>query len=227
MLDRILEPEVMETQQEAMDYDDMDHSSVNELFVDDLIAFLGVSPDHEAEMIDILDLGTGTARIPIILADRIPQCRVMGADASIAMLDIARINVDIGGVIERVQLIRIDAKQLEWEDGFFTGVMSNSIIHHIPEPLGVLKEAVRVVEPGGWVFFRDLVRPESQEQLEHLTRTYCGNEVEAAQKMFAESLHAALSLGEMQAMVTSLGFDAETVQLTSDRHWTWAARKPD
>ena len=227
MLERILEPEVMETQQEAMDYDDMDHSAVNQLFVDDLITFLGVTPNHEAEMIDILDLGTGTARIPIILADRIPQCRIMAADASIPMLDIARINVDIGGVTERVQLMLLDAKQLEWEDGFFTGVMSNSIVHHIPEPMVVLKEAVRVVEPGGWLFFRDLVRPESQEQLESLTQTYCGSEGEAAQKMFAESLHAALSLEEMQAMAISLGFDAATVKLTSDRHWTWAARKPE
>ncbi|MEW4563637.1 methyltransferase domain-containing protein [Bremerella sp. JC770] len=226
MLERILEPEVMDTPHEAMVYDDMDHSAVNEAFVSDLLAFLGIGPDLEAEMIDILDVGTGTARIPIALADRIPQCRIMGADASIAMLDVARINIDIAGLLDRVQLARLDAKQTDYEDGFFTGVMSNTIVHHIPEPLTVLKECARLAAPGGWVFIRDLVRPESSEQLEQLVATYCGAEPEFAQKMFGESLQAALSLSEIREMVASLGFDPETVQLTSDRHWTWAAHKP-
>jgi len=227
MLERVLEPEVMDTPQEAMVYDDMDHSAVNEAFVNDLIAFLGVHPDLEAEMIDILDIGTGTARIPILLADRIPQCRIMGADASVSMLDVAKINIDIAGLLDRVQLARLDAKETDYEDGYFTGVMSNSIIHHIPEPKAVLKESVRLTEPGGWLFFRDLVRPESSEQLDQLVATYCGEEPEFAQKMFGESLHAALSLSEIRELVASLGFDAATVQLTSDRHWTWAAHKPE
>ncbi|MFN3149371.1 class I SAM-dependent methyltransferase [Bremerella sp.] len=227
MLERILEPEVMDTPQEAMIYDEMDHNAVNEAFVTDLIAFLGIDPDVEAEMIDIFDIGTGTARIPILLAERIPQCRIMAADASVAMLDVARINIDIAGMLERVQLARVDAKQTDYEDGFFTGIMSNSIIHHIPEPLAVLKESVRLAEPGGWLFFRDLVRPESSEQVQQLVATYCGEEPEFAQKMFGESLQAALSLSEIREMVASLGFDPETVQLTSDRHWTWAAQKPE
>lgn len=227
MLERILEPEVMDTPQEAMTYDDMDHHAVNDAFVTDLIAFLNVHPDREAEMIDILDVGTGTARIPILLADRLPQCRIMGADASIAMLDVAKINIDIAGLLDRVQLARLDAKQTDYEDGFFTGVMSNTIVHHIPEPLAVLKESVRLAAPGGWLFFRDLYRPKSKEELDQLVSTYCGEETEEAQKLFAESLHAALSLDEIREMVSSLGFEPETVQMTSDRHWTWAARKPE
>lgn len=227
MLERILEPEVMDTPQEAMTYDEMDHSAVNEAFVSDLIAFLGIEPDMEAAMIDIFDIGTGTARIPIMLADRIPQCRIMGADASVSMLDVARINIDIACLLERVQLARIDAKQTDYEDGYFTGVMSNSIIHHIPEPIAVLQESVRLAEPGGWLFFRDLLRPESTEQVAQLVRTYCGEEPESAQKMFGDSLQASLSLSEIRELVASLGFDPETVQQTSDRHWTWAVRKPE
>ena len=33
-------------------------------------------------------------------------------------------------------------------------------------------------------------------------------------------------LEEMQQLVAELGFAAETVRLTSDRHWTWSATKP-
>ena len=37
---RILEPEVMDSPQDAEDYDQMDHSAVNRVFVEDLLAAL-------------------------------------------------------------------------------------------------------------------------------------------------------------------------------------------
>ena len=40
MLERVLEPEVMDTPAEARDYDAMDHAEVNRLFVDDLVPHL-------------------------------------------------------------------------------------------------------------------------------------------------------------------------------------------
>ncbi len=43
--------------------------------------------------------------------------------------------------------------------------------------------------------------------------------------MFAASLHAALTLAEIRQLVAKLGFQPQTVQATSDRHWTWAAWK--
>ena len=53
-LERVLEPEVMDTYEEARDYDSMDHQAVNKLFVDDLLAVGNIGND-------ILDVGTGTA----------------------------------------------------------------------------------------------------------------------------------------------------------------------
>jgi hypothetical protein len=38
MLPRVLEPEVMDTPEEARDYDAMDHSAVNRVFVADFLA---------------------------------------------------------------------------------------------------------------------------------------------------------------------------------------------
>ena len=37
MLSRVLEPEVMDTPEEARDYDSMDHAAVNRLFVTDFL----------------------------------------------------------------------------------------------------------------------------------------------------------------------------------------------
>ena len=215
-IDRILEPEVMDTPEEARDYNAMDHTEVNRVFVDDFLAC-------EFEATDILDLGTGTAQIPVELCRRHQTCRVMAVDASVNMLDLARYNIDVAGMLERIQLQKANARTLEFADNMFDAVISNSIIHHIPEPIACLQEAVRVTRDGGMLFFRDLLRPESRNQLHQLVKTWTGDESEHAQQMFGESLHAALSLEEIREMIDSLGFPADTVQQNSDRHWTWSA----
>ena len=218
MLDRNLEPEVMDSPQEALDYDTIDHSTVNRVFVDDLLAV-------KATPGDVLDLGTGTAQIPIELCRRETTCRVLAADAAVSMLELAHYNVEAAGLIHRIQLVHVDAKQLDYADDMFDTVISNSIVHHIPEPALVLAEAVRVTKPGGLLFFRDLLRPADVTTLNDLVATYAGDANEQQQKMFAESLHAALTLAEVREMVVALGFNPETVQATSDRHWTWCALK--
>lgn len=239
-LDRILEPEVMDSPEEASDYDSMDHREVNRRFVDDLLQCskfkvpgsklealaaddspLNLEP--ETLNLDIVDLGTGTAQIPIELCRRYAHCRVMAADAAVSMLEIARYNIEIASLIERIELIRVDAKELPFDHQMFDVVMSNSIIHHIPEPIHVLREAARIVRQGGLLFFRDLLRPDSETELAHLVQTYAGQANEHQQRMFAESLHAALSLAEIRSLVSLLRFDPAGVQQTSDRHWTWSA----
>ena len=74
-------------------------------------------------------------------------------------------------------------------------------------------------------FFRDLMRPESDEKVKELVDLYAGDENDHQKQMFDDSLRAALSLDEVREMVQELGFDTDSVQATSDRHWTWVARK--
>lgn len=218
MLNRTLEAEVMDSPEEALAYDAMDHSSVNRLFVDDLLA-AGL-PDGE-----LLDLGTGSARIPIELCQRNHGAKVLAVDLSIGMLDVAKINVELAELNDRILLDRIDAKQLPYADGRFRVVMSNSIVHHIPDPQPVLRDAVRVTADDGLLFFRDLMRPNSLEELKHLVQLYAEQESEEARQMFDDSLHAALSLDEIRSLIDGLGFPIDSVQPTSDRHWTWIGNK--
>lgn len=222
MLKRVLEPEVMDSSAEAIAYDDMDHRQVNEAFTQDLIA---ASEANGGVLDEVLDLGTGTARIPLMLCEAVEDVRVVAADLSVEMLDVARINLELSPYLERVMLTLCDAKNLEFEDNRFDVVMSNSIVHHIPEPASAFAEAVRVCKPGGLLFFRDLVRPETDEEVERLVETYAGEEADHARRMFDDSLRAAFSVDEIQALVEGVGFAGDTVQATSDRHWTWCATK--
>jgi ubiquinone/menaquinone biosynthesis C-methylase UbiE len=224
--ERILETEVMDTPEEALDYDAMDHGAVNRLFVDDLLTAIADKSEvrnPKSEILDILDLGTGTAQIPIELCRRYESCRVMACDAAAHMLEQAQYNLAAVNFNDRIQLRQVDAKALPFHETRFDVVMSNSIIHHIPEPLAVLREAVRVTRPGGLLFFRDLLRPDSIDQLQHLVATYTAGANDHQRQMFADSLHAALSLEEIRDCLASLGFPREGVQQTSDRHWTWIA----
>ncbi|MFN9951926.1 MAG: hypothetical protein ACK55I_02425, partial [bacterium] len=84
MIDRVLEPEVMDDLQEAIEYNDMDFSEVNRAFVTDFVAY--ATQDGFELGKDILDLGTGTARIPVELCVQVPSVRVMASDASTQML---------------------------------------------------------------------------------------------------------------------------------------------
>ena len=139
------------------------------------------------------------------------------------MLRVGQANLERAGLTERVRLQLVDAKRMPFADGTFDAVMSNSIVHHIPEPFAVFAEMTRVVKPGGVLFVRDLLRPMDEAALRGFVQKYAGDANAHAQQMFADSLHAALTLVEVRAMVAQLGFDTATVQQTSDRHWTWVA----
>lgn len=218
MIERVLEPELMDDPQEAVTYDTMDHADVNRKFVDDLIAAGEVGPD-------VLDLGTGTARIPIELCQRVSNCRVLASDGAQSMLDVARYNVAVNSLDSRIQLHYADAKSIPIDDETFDTVISNSLIHHVPEPAVIVSQLARLVKRGGRIFVRDLYRPDSQAELDELVQRIVGHEAPAAQAMFRDSLHAALTLAEIRSMVAAEGFDPEDVQMTSDRHWTWHSRK--
>lgn len=224
MLERVLEPEVMNDLQEAIEYNDMDFTEVNRSFVTDFLAY--ATQDGLTLGRDILDLGTGTARIPVELCQQSPSVRVMASDASTEMLELARYNIEIHHMLDRIQLHRGDAKKLVFGREFFDAVISNSLVHHLPESEDFFAESLRVLRPSGVLFIRDLARPESNQQVERLVELHAGHENPRSQQLFRQSLQAALNLDELVKIFTPLGIDASCVQMTSDRHWTLAYRKP-
>jgi ubiquinone/menaquinone biosynthesis C-methylase UbiE len=233
VLPRVLEPEVMDTEEEARDYDAMDHRAVNAAFCDDLLAraaalgAAGIGPS-------LLDLGTGTALIPIALSTRTPTVRIVAIDLATHMLALAKENVRKAGFQDRIMLESVDAKRLPFASGSFDTTVSNSIIHHIPEPAGVLAEIVRVTAPGGVVFVRDLVRPETAAEIDRLVALHTGEPPTdpvirgpflRQRDLLRASLAAALTVDEVDTLARGAGAPEGSVTMTSDRHWTLSFRK--
>ncbi len=216
MLARVLEPEVMDSPDDARDYDEMDHSAVNATFAADVLArWAGAGM--------VLDVGTGTAQIPIELCRRHDSIFVVAVDLAGQMLALARRNVSRAGFADRVWLEQLDAKWLPYHPGAFGAVVSNSIIHHIPDPASTFAGMHSVCAPGGLLFVRDLFRPPDEPTLRRLVATYAAGCNPHQTQLFADSLRAALTVEEVRELVGRQGYAAETVQVTSDRHWTFAA----
>ena len=223
MLPRTLEPEVMDTVDEAVDYDSMDHSTVNRLFVAELLDFADKASDSFVDAADTIDLGTGTALIPIELLRQRPEFgRIFACDLSQEMLKLAQRRLADEGLDRDILPVFCDCKRLPIADESCRLIMSNSIVHHIPNPADVFAEIRRTLAPGGILFVRDLMRPESSDAVETIVETYAGDENAHQQKMFRESLHAALTVEEVQGLLNDVDLPIESVFASSDRHWTIA-----
>ena len=207
----------MDGPDEALAYDTMDHSVVNRAFAD---AVLALFPAARA----LLDLGAGTARIPLELCRVLPAATVTATDLSPAMLALGAANVAAAGLTPRVALAIVDACELPWPAGAFDAVVSNSLVHHVPDTVRLFRSIARV-SGGGGLLVRDLCRPADADAVEALVAQYTRGESASAQELFRASLHAALTVAEVRSMIAELGFDPAGVRATSDRHWTWQGIK--
>jgi len=212
MLERVLEPEVMDSELEAHEYATFDNSLVNDEFV---TRALELAPPNGS----VLDVGTGPGDIAVLFATRAPALRFLAIDLGEHMLEMARRNVANAGLAGRVEVARLDAKATGWPAGSFDMVISNSLVHHIPEPEELFRELLRIARPGAGLFIKDLHRPSSTSELRALVDKYAAGCTPYQTQTFLDSLHAALTAEEVTAMLRRAGWDELSARRCSDRHW--------
>ena len=216
MLPRLLEPEVMDTPAEAQGYDAMDHTAPNRAFVDRL--------HHLRAAGKMLDLGTGPGHIPLLIAAENPSAKIMAVDLSLEMLLIARAKLAATTFAHRIEFQLADVKALPFDDHSFHTVFSNTILHHIPQPLAMLSEAWRVLKPGGVLFIRDLYRPASESRLDELVALHTVGCDAHQRRMFRDSLHAALTPDELRTLAREAGMSGVEIVVDTDRHMSLQRR---
>lgn len=208
-LERTPEPEYMDLPEEAQAYAAADFSDVNSAFVDRLCE---LAPENAPCW--AIDLGAGPGDIARRMAVRRPDWRIAAVDVSRPMLAYAqrtRANT--------VWPLCCDVKRLPFPDHFADVLMSNSILHHMPAPLPLWREMLRIGRPGALVFFRDLARPESADAAAAIVARYAADESELLREEYYRSLLAAFTVQEVREQLDCLGIGEKlTVEMASDRH---------
>lgn len=100
----------------------------------------------------LVDLGTGTGRILELLADRYQ--RGIGFDLNNAMLAYARSNLSRAN-LSRIQVRHGDIYALSLPDGVADAVVMHQVLHFLSDPVPAIREAARVLAPGGRLLIVD------------------------------------------------------------------------
>ncbi len=137
----------------------------------------------------VLDVGTGTGLLLGWLRE------MVGAEGSVCALDLAENMLKVAGRLngwEGLRLYRADASSMPFEDAAFDEVICHNCFHLFPRRSSVLREALRVLRPGGRLTIGfSWPREEMNRGLKGLPFSHAaGGEMPDREEMLAEVLSA-------------------------------------
>lgn len=119
---------------------------------------------HLAGPARVLDMGCGTGEFEHLAHQRFPEARLVGVDVTPDMLAVARGKFPGAAW---VTFLFAQAEELPFASEHFDAVVSCSMLHHVQEPGGLLRECARVLRPGGQFIVVDWCRDYLHCQLAH------------------------------------------------------------
>jgi 2-polyprenyl-3-methyl-5-hydroxy-6-metoxy-1,4-benzoquinol methylase len=210
---RTLEPELMDDPEQARAYARADFEKENQGFIDRFRAYFPEFTEGH-----ILDLGCGPGDIPVRFARVLPLCRITGVDASEPMIGLAGAAVKQAGLADRIAF-RCERFQGVSLAESADAAVSNSLLHHVPNPLQFWYRLRQLVKPGSPVLVMDLLRPESPEDAQAIVDRYAAQEPEILRHDFYCSLLASFTEDEVAAQLAELNMSRLMIDVVDDRHW--------
>ncbi len=208
---RILEPELMNDEQQSAAYARADFSQSNQWYVDQLMLEF---PDYLEK---VLDIGCGPADVPIRLAKALPDIRITAIDGSGPMAKLAQQAVQAAGLEERINPLQGYIPGLPLEEQSFDAVLCKDMLHHLPDPSVLWNETKRLARPGALVCVMDLYRPESEETARRIVEDVSPDEDPLLKLDFYNSLCAAFTIEEIEEQLKNAGLSLR-VEKVSERH---------
>lgn len=147
----------------------------------------------------VLDIATGPGYIAEAFAGAARE--VVGVDLTDAMLAIAKERTQQRGV-SNLSFRAADAQSLPFESSSFDVVVCRLALHHLEQPLSVLREMARVCRAGGTVLVEDIYASEHPERAAYQDRW----------EILRDSSHVrTLPLSELLQLFRGAGLETDAV----------------
>jgi ArsR family transcriptional regulator len=140
----------------------------------------------------VADLGCGTGAVAVQLAEHVQ--RVIGVDSSAAMLKAARKRV---GDLDNVDLLRADLASIPLKDASCDAAMLLLVLTYAADPALVLREAARLLKPGGKLVIVDLLTHDREDFRRQMEQARMGFSADEMQRLLLE---AGLSKPDFRAL---------------------------
>lgn len=150
----------------------------------------------------ILDIGAGSGYFSLDLAKKISTGKVICVDMSAEMLGWLGKKAEKKGVKNKIQIVKSDATSSGLADGSIDIVISNGLLHEVPDPGAVLREMTRVLKPNGRVIITDFRDTKITRMMESTHR---------------ENAHGPFSVDELTMLFNKVGL--KKVKVGPEKFW--------
>jgi ubiquinone/menaquinone biosynthesis C-methylase UbiE len=151
----------------------------------------------------VLDLGSGGGLDVLLAARRVgPTGRAIGVDFTAEMLGLARVNQRKAG-LDNVEFLKGSIDALPLPDQSVDVIISNCVINLTADKRRVLREAFRVLRPGGRLAVSDIV-----------ARRPVAPEVRRSVELWVGCVAGALEAAEYLRLLAEAGFEAAELEPT-------------
>jgi SAM-dependent methyltransferase len=183
-----------------------------------------IAPTKAGPGTSLLDVGCGIGGPAQNIAEH-TGARVTGVNIVEHHLRMAREQVAGRGLSERVRFVLADGQELPFADASFDHVYQIEAMCHMPDKARALREAARVLRPGGYFVAQEWLRadglsPEQERRyIEPICRTYAHPQLASPSEVRRDLTAAGLEV-EMVADAAAFG----RVERTWEMFAEWAER---
>ena len=211
-MQRCPEPELMNGVDQVAAYAAADFSAGDDVTIDRIRSLVAERPLGNNPI--VVDLGCGPGNITVLLARLLPEATVIGIDGAERMLELARQRAADQALA--IEFLHRDLRQIKGLKADL--VVSNSLLHQLHDPLLLWRVTSQLANRGCRVLHRDLRRPESMDELNHLQTLHLPDAPEVLIEDFRASLRAAFEPAEVVDQLRITGLKQLSVQLEGDRY---------